>query len=116
EDSSVQEAAGEGGLASRRWKHDAYDVVSRYDSARKGNALLLRDRRGREWKLGMVASSFVQIFWLDSPGVDAKTRTALSNAFNEATAYGGAVKQVSRKRRPASPPAAGNPRASGRRA
>jgi len=116
EDSSVQEAAGEGGLASRRWKHDAYDVVSRYDSARKGNALLLRDRRGREWKLGMVASSFVQIFWLDDPGVDAKTRSALSNAFNEATAYGGAVKQVSRKARASRIPSVRNSQASGRRA
>lgn len=116
EDSSVREAAGEGGLASRRWKHDAYDVVSRYDSARKGNALLLRDRRGREWKLGMVSSSFVQIFWLDDPGVDAKTRSALSNAFNEATSYGGAVKQVSRRPRSSKLPA---PRArphNGRRA
>ena len=100
EDSTVQEAAGEGTLASRRWKHNAYDVVARYDSARHSNALLLRDRRGREWKLGMLPSSFVQIFWLDNPGVDAKTRSALSNAFNEASAYGGAVKQVSRQRRP----------------
>ena len=103
EDSSVKEAAGEGNLASRRWKHNAYDVVSRYDSTRNGNALLLRDRRGREWKLGMVPSTFVQIFWLDNPGVDAKTRSALSNAFNEATSYGGAVKQVSRQRRSPTP-------------
>ena len=115
-DSSVREAAGEGGLETRRWKHGGYDVVSRYDSARKSNALLLRDRRGREWKLGTVASSFVQIFWLDSPIVDAKTRSALSNAFNEATSYGGAVKQVSRKRRPARIPAAGYSRTIGQRA
>src|SRR6478752_329386 len=56
-DPSVQEAAGEGGLVNRRWKHDGYDVVSRYDSTNKMNALALRDRRGREWKLGLVASS-----------------------------------------------------------
>ncbi len=97
-DSTVKEAVGEGGLETRKWKHDGYDVVSQYDSTRKGMALLLRDRRGREWKLGMVASSFVQIFWLDKPVVDAKTRSALSNAFNEATAYGGMIKQVARKR------------------
>ena len=30
---------------------------------------MLRDRRGREWKLGMIASSFVQIFWLDKPRI-----------------------------------------------
>ncbi len=99
-DSTVHDAAGEGGVATRRWKHDAYDVVSRYDSARKSNALLLRDRRGREWNLGTIASSFVQIFWLDKPVVDAKTRSALSDAFNDATAYGGAIRQVARKQRP----------------
>jgi hypothetical protein len=103
DDSTVHEAAGEGGLVTRKWKHDGYDVVSRYDSTRKGNALLLRDRRGREWKLGMIASSFVQIFWLDKPDVDAKTRSALSQAFNDATSYGATIKQVSRKRR--TPPA-----------
>jgi len=97
-DSTVQEAVGEGGLETRKWKHDGYDVVSQYDSTRHGIALLLRDRRGREWRLGMVASSFVQIFWLDKPVVDAKTRSALANAFNEASEYGGAIRQVARKR------------------
>jgi hypothetical protein len=117
DDSTVQEAAGEGGLVTRKWKHDGYDVVSRYDSTRKGNALLLRDRRGREWKLGMIASSFVQIFWLDKPGVDAKTRSALSQAFNEATSYGETIKQVARKRRqPRRIPAVSSPWLAVRRA
>ena len=115
-DSSVREAAGEGGLETRKWKHGGYDVVSRYDTARKSNALLLRDRRGREWKLGTIGSSFVQIFWLDSPMVDARTRSALSNAFNEATTYGGVLKQVSRKRRPMRAPPASNSRNGGWRA
>lgn len=97
DDSTIHEAAGEGGLFTRRWKHDGYDVVSHYDSTRKGSALLLRDRRGREWKLGMITSSFIQIFWLDRPRVDARTRHALSEAFNEAVAYGETLKQVSRK-------------------
>jgi hypothetical protein len=97
-DPSVQEAAGEGGLSSRRWKHDGYDVVSRYDSVHKMNALALRDRGGREWKLGLVATSFVQIFWLDKPRVDAQTRHALARAFNDATAYGESIQQVSHKR------------------
>lgn len=96
-DPSVQEAAGEGGLAVRRWKHEGYDVVSRYDSAHKMNALAMRDRGGREWRLGLVASSFVQIFWLDKPRVDAQTRHALARAFNDATAYGESIQQVSRK-------------------
>jgi hypothetical protein len=94
----VKDAAGEGGITTRRWKHDSYDVVSRYDSTRRSNALLLRDRRGREWQLGTIASSFVQIYWLDKPGVDAKTRSALAAAFEEATAYGGAIRQAARKR------------------
>jgi hypothetical protein len=117
DDTTVKEAAGEGGLATRRWKHDGYDVVSRYDSTRKANALLLRDRRGREWKLGMIASSFVQIFWLDKPSVDAKTRSALSDAFNDATSYGETIKQVSRKRRqPPTAPAVSSSRHEARRA
>jgi len=94
-DPSVQEAAGEGGMVNRRWKHDGYDVVSRYDTAHKMNALAMRDRRGREWKLGLVATSFVQIFWLDKPRVDAQTRHALARAFNDATAYGESIQQVS---------------------
>jgi hypothetical protein len=60
----------------------------------------MRDRRGREWKLGMVSSTFVQIFWLDKPRVDAQTRHALARAFNDATAYGQRIQQVSGKKRP----------------
>lgn len=97
-DPSLQEAAGEGGLASRRWRHDGYDVISRYDSARQMNALAIRDRRGREWRLGLVATSFIQIFWLDKPRIDARTRQALARAFNEATTYGGSIQQVSRRK------------------
>ncbi len=109
-DSTVQEAAGEGGLVNRRWRHDGYDVISRYDSLHKANALALRDHRGREWRLGLVASSFVQIFWLDKPRVDAQTRHALARAFNDATAYGERIQQVSRKRLRSKP----LPRATGR--
>lgn len=100
-DSTVQEAAGEGGLVDRRWRHDGYDVVSRYDSVHKANTLVLRDRGGREWKLGSVESSFVQVFWLDKPRIDPRTRRALAHAFNDATTYGERIQQVSRKvRRP----------------
>jgi hypothetical protein len=97
-DPTVREAAGEGGLGNRRWRHDGYDVISHYDTAHKSNALAMRDRRGREWKLGLVASSYVQIFWLDKPRVDAETRHALSRAFNDATAYGERIQQVSGKK------------------
>ena len=96
-DPSVQEAAGEGGLINRRWKHEGYDVVSRYDSTHRMNALAIRDRGGREWRLGLVATSFVQIFWLDKPRVDPQTRHALARAFNDATAYGESIQQVSNR-------------------
>lgn len=99
-DSTVQEAAGEGGIAARRWRHDGYDVIARFDSAHNANSLAMRDRRGREWKLGLVSSTFVQIFWLDKPRVDAATRHALARAFNDATAYGERIQQVSRKKHP----------------
>jgi len=94
-DSTVREAVGEGGFVNRRWKHDGYDVISHYDSTQKANALSLRDRRGREWRLGYVASSSVQIFWLDKPRLDPQTRHALARAFNDATAYGERMQQVS---------------------
>src|SRR5688572_18548295 len=97
-DSTVIEAAGEGGISNRRWRHDGYDVISHYDSIQKGNALAMRDRGGREWKLGVVASTYVQIFWLDKPKVDAETRHALARAFNDATTYGERIQQVSRKK------------------
>jgi hypothetical protein len=96
-DSTVRDAVGEGGFVNRRWRHDGYDVISHYDSTQKANALSLRDRGGREWKLGYVASSFVQIFWLDKPRLDAETRHALARAFNDATSYGERMQQVSRK-------------------
>jgi len=102
QDPTVHEAAGEGGLANRRWRHDGYDVIARYDSSHSMNALALRDRRGKEWKLGMVASNFVQIFWLDKPRVDAQTRHALARAFNDATSYGESIQQVVHKRAPPS--------------
>jgi hypothetical protein len=96
-DTTVQEAVGEGGLVNRRWRHDGYDVVSHYDSTHKANTLALRDHRGREWRLGLIGSTYVQIFWLDRPKVDSKTRHALSRAFNDATTYGERIQQVSRK-------------------
>ena len=96
-DTTVQEAAGEGGLVNRRWRRDGYDVISHYDSAHKANSLALRDRGGREWKLGLVGSTYVQIFWLDKPKLDPQTRHALARAFNDATAYGETIQQVSHK-------------------
>jgi hypothetical protein len=108
-DTTVQVAAGEGGISTRRWKHDGYDVVSRYDSTHKANALAMRDRRGREWQLGLVASNYVQIFWLDKPQVDAETRHALARAFNDATTYGERIQQVSRKKLRTKTPITGSP-------
>jgi hypothetical protein len=96
-DTTVREVAGEGGLVNRKWHHEGYDVVSHYDSLNRANTLALRDRGGREWRLGLIGSSYVQIFWLDKPQVDPRTRHALSRAFNDATAYGERIQQVSRK-------------------
>src|SRR6267143_1131275 len=96
-DDDVDISAGGGGLVNRRWRHDGYDVVSHYDSAHKANTLALRDHRGREWRLGLIGSTYVQIFWLDRPRVDPQTRHALSRAFNDATTYGERIQQVSRR-------------------
>jgi hypothetical protein len=40
----------------------------------------------------------MQVFWLDNPKVDSKTRKALIRAFTEASAYGEPAQLVSRKR------------------
>src|SRR3954465_13135011 len=97
-DSTVRESVGEGGFVNRRWRHDGYDVPSHYDSVPKAKAPSPRARRGRGWKLGCVASSYVQIFWLDKPRLDPQTRHALARAFNDATSYGERMQQVARKK------------------
>ena len=69
-----------------RWRHSGYDVLARWDDDRNETAIVLRDRRGREWPLGYVDTRLPRIFWLDEPRVDGKLRTALVTAFEEARA------------------------------
>jgi hypothetical protein len=69
-----------------RWRHSGYDVVARWDSERRETAIILRDRRGREWALGFVDSRIPRVFWLDEPRVDTKVRSALATAFEDARA------------------------------
>lgn len=69
-----------------RWRHSGYDVLARWDDDRNETAIVLRDRRGREWPLGYVDTRLPRIFWLDQPRVDGKLRTALVTAFEEARA------------------------------
>ena len=84
-DTSVLGAGGvrEGNLV--RWRHGGYDVVARYDTERAETVVSLRDLRGHEWPVGYVDSRLPRIFWLDEPRVDAKVRTALTHAFENAT-------------------------------
>ena len=69
-----------------RWRHSGYDVLARWDDDRSETAIVLRDKRGREWPLGYVDTRLPRIFWLDQPRVDGKLRTALVTAFEEARA------------------------------
>jgi hypothetical protein len=69
-----------------RWRHSGYDVLARWDDDRNETAIVLRDRRGREWPLGYVDTRLPRIFWLDEPRVDGELRTALVTAFEEARA------------------------------
>ena len=66
------------------WKHAGYSVIARYDTAQAQTAVALRDLRGHEWPLGYVDSRLPRVFWLDQPRADAKLRTALNNAFEDA--------------------------------
>lgn len=100
-DSAAREATGAPSVSGRRWHNDEYDIITRADTVRQVHNVVLRDRRGREWKLGVVKSPYMQIFWLDKPKLDADMRKALIRAFNEATTYGEPVQLAStHKRRP----------------
>lgn len=99
-DSAVREATGAPSVSGRRWHNDEYDIITRSDTIRRANAVILRDHRGREWRLGLLKSPLMQVFWLDKPKVDDRTRHALMRAFNEATSYGEPVQLVSQRRPP----------------
>lgn len=97
-DSAAREARGIASGGERRWANRTYDVIARPDSG-GSELMLVRDQRSREWRLGVLKSSFMQVFWLDNPKVDSRLRKALIRAFNEATAYGETVQLVSHKTR-----------------
>lgn len=97
-DPAAREATGLPSVSGRRWNNVDYDVITRADSVKEAQAVVVRDRRGREWRLGLLKSSFLQIFWLDKPKVDTQTRRALMRAFNEATSYGEPIQLVSQRR------------------
>jgi hypothetical protein len=94
---------GAGGIRdgnSIRWNHAGYSVVARYDTAQAETAVALRDLRGHEWPLGYVDSRLPRIFWLDQPRADAKLRTALNNAFEDAREHDVDEQFASRRTRP----------------
>lgn len=97
-DPAAREATGAPSVSGRRWHNDEYDIITRADTVKKGQAVVLRDHRGREWHLGLLKSSLMQVFWLDKPKVGEGMRHALMRAFNEATTYGEPVQLVSRRR------------------
>lgn len=96
-DPAAREATGAPSVSGRRWHNENYDIITRADTARNGQAVILRDHRGREWRLGMVQSQLMQIFWLDKPKIDARMRRSLMRAFNDATTYGEPVQLASRR-------------------
>jgi len=102
-DPVAREAAGAPSVTGRRWHNNLYDIITRADTVRKGQAVILQDRRGREWRLGLVKSAFLQVYWLDKPKLDGEMRRALMRAFNEATSYGEPV-QLANGRRPSVAP------------
>ena len=85
------------------WKHAGYSVIARYDTAQAQTAVALRDLRGHEWPLGYVDSRLPRVFWLDQPRADAKLRTALSNAFEDAREQDEDEQFASRRTKPSRP-------------
>ncbi len=97
-DPSAREATGAPSVTGRRWHNDLYDVVTRTDSVHNAQAVVLRDHRGREWRLGLLQSPYMQVFWLDKPKLGDQLRRSLMHAFNEATTYGEPAQLASAKR------------------
>jgi hypothetical protein len=95
-DPAAREATGAPSVSGRRWHNDEYDIITRADTIRNGQTVILRDHRGREWRLGMVKSQLMQVFWLDRPKIDDHMRHSLMRAFNDATTYGEPVQMASR--------------------
>jgi hypothetical protein len=77
------------------WSRAGYTLIARGDTTPDGSgvSLVLRDRAMRTWPLFTV-SAHPRLYWLDTPPVDAATRTALARAFDAAAAYDEAVKYV----------------------
>lgn len=100
-DPAAREATGLPSVTGRRWNNDEYDIITRADSVHQTHTVVLRDRRGREWRLGLIKSSYMQVFWLDKPKVDPNMRQALMRAFNEANTYGEPVQLASGRHPPA---------------
>lgn len=103
-DPAAREATGLPSVTGRRWNNAEYDIITRADSVHQGQSVVLRDHRGREWRLGLIKSPYMQVFWLDKPKVDPEMRRALMRAFNEANTYGEPV-QLASGRRPSIVPA-----------
>lgn len=74
----------------RTWKRGGYTLLARGDTSTGSVSLALHDRAEHSWPLLSVPTS-AQIYWLDSPRIDATTRRALAHAFNEAAAYDASV-------------------------
>ncbi len=93
-DPLAREASGVAKDHERRWHNVAYDVVANTDLSTGSQSVVLDDRRGRQWRLGVLKSPYIQIFWLDNPRIDTRSRRALIRAFNEATSYGQPIQLV----------------------
>jgi hypothetical protein len=85
-DTALLGAGAESDGKDLRWRHSGYDVIARWDEERSETAIILRNRRGREWPLGYVDTRLPRIFWLDDPKVDTNLRKALVTAFEGARA------------------------------
>lgn len=97
-DSAAREASGLRTGIERRWHNSTYDLIARADRTSSAQTMVVRDPRGREWRLGALKEPFMQVYWLDNPKVDSKTRKALIRAFTEAGAYGEPAQLVSHKK------------------
>ena len=72
--------------ASDRWRGRHYSLVARYMGDSTALLVLVDDAR-REWSVGTLQPPVERVLWLDAPPVGARTRRALSRAFDESALY-----------------------------
>jgi len=82
------------------WRRPGFELVGRpADAPSARTTFVLRNREGREWRLGSVPSPVLRVMWMNDSTNAPGTRDALTKAFNEAAFYSGETRMVQHSQR-----------------